>query len=449
MKGFVPTPASLVDRMVAKLFSTRLPTAADTVLDPGCGRGEFITGVLRWCEGHGLIPPAIVGVENDPRHWAPVRKRFLGNRCVEIRRRDFLEPDSDRYEFIVGNPPYVPITGLSVEERQRYRVAGYWTANGRMDLYMLFFEAALGRLARGGRLVFVTPEKFLYVETGSSLRALLAAKDVSEVELVAEDTFPGMTTYPAVTTVTNRPLKGPTRFIQRSGKLSRAQLPTDGSSWLPASMGFAKRARGPTLDDVSLRISPGIATGADGVFVVESHSVGAGLAPFAFPTISGRDLKPGSPLPTPSHSMLVPYSPSGKLHTPEEAGELFDYLSDPQRSARLHSRTCARRKPWYAFHDSAPIEEIRRPKLVWKDISEGPAFWIDRVGSLVPRHSVYYLVPKDPRKLDQIASFLRSEQAASWIRAHCQRAANGYLRLQSNVLREMPIPPGLVPGGLG
>jgi adenine-specific DNA-methyltransferase len=446
MKGFVSTPPELVDRMVEKLFDGRPPESTDVVLDPGCGRGEFIAGILRWCDRKQLTGPTIVGVENDPRYWGPAHGRFLGDKRVKIRRRDFLKPDPIKYDFIIGNPPYVPITGLTTEERSRYREAGFATANGRMDLYLLFFEAALGRLMENGRLVFVTPEKFLYVETAVPLRKIMAPLNVQEIELLPEDSFPGLTTYPAITTLSNQPSHGFTNFVQRGGARSRGSLPLDGSSWLPSLIGFRARPRWPTLADVSIRISAGIATGADKIFVVPSRSLREELTPFAYPTISGRELKPGRPLPTPSHSMLMPYSTSGKLQSPVEASKLLEYLGEPERRARLDSRTCAQRKPWYAFHDSAPLSDIQRPKVVWKDISEGPAFWIDRLGTLIPRHSVYYLVPKDPAKLDEIAAYLASDQAKGWMRAHCQRAANGFLRLQSNILREMPIPPGLAAG---
>ncbi|MGA8664796.1 MAG: hypothetical protein WB809_07015 [Thermoplasmata archaeon] len=129
--------------MVEKLFDGRPPAKREVVLDPGCGRGEFIDGVVRWCDQHGVEPPSIVGVENDPHHWAPAHDRFLGRGFVKIRRRDFLKPDAGKYEFIIGNPPYVPITELTPEERESYRKAGYTTASGRMDLYMLFFGALL------------------------------------------------------------------------------------------------------------------------------------------------------------------------------------------------------------------------------------------------------------------------------------------------------------------
>jgi methylase of polypeptide subunit release factors len=61
---------------------------------------------------------------------------------VEFEERDFLAGDMldvGRFEYIVGNPPYVPIEGLNGEEKQRYK-ATFDTAIGRFDLYLLFFE---------------------------------------------------------------------------------------------------------------------------------------------------------------------------------------------------------------------------------------------------------------------------------------------------------------------
>jgi adenine-specific DNA-methyltransferase len=86
MKGFVPTPQPIVDLMVGKLFEGRWPEKGDLVLDPGCGKGEFIAGVLRWCAVHGAPIPTVVGVENDPHNWSPAHNRFLGIPQVKIHR---------------------------------------------------------------------------------------------------------------------------------------------------------------------------------------------------------------------------------------------------------------------------------------------------------------------------------------------------------------------------
>jgi type I restriction-modification system DNA methylase subunit len=173
MKGFVPTPPETVDAMVELLFRNRGPRPDKSVLDPGCGTGEFIDGIIRWCARHHLALPHITGVESDPRHLPILRAKYERLPVIHIEHADFLTDRHTTYDFIVGNPPYVPITGLSKSEKMRYRER-YATARGRFDLYLLFFEQALRNLAPGGRLVFVTPEKYLYVETAGPLRALLA-----------------------------------------------------------------------------------------------------------------------------------------------------------------------------------------------------------------------------------------------------------------------------------
>lgn len=105
MKGFVQTPTGLVDRMVYRLFEDRVPRVSEIVLDAGCGRGEFIAGVLRWCARRGTEPPTIVGVKNDPRHYRVARARFADDGHVKILGRDCLEHDPQQYDFILSNPP--------------------------------------------------------------------------------------------------------------------------------------------------------------------------------------------------------------------------------------------------------------------------------------------------------------------------------------------------------
>ncbi len=41
------------------------------------------------------------------------------------------------------------------------------------------------------------------------------------------------------------------------------------------------------------------------------------------------------------------------------------------------------------------LPEMLRPKILFKDIGARPQFWVDWTGDIVPRHSVYYLVPRD------------------------------------------------------
>ncbi len=442
MKGFVPTPPHVVDLMVSKLFRGHEPTRDSMVLDPGCGDGEFIDGVIRWCRAAGRPLPRIVGIESHSGRATTARERFARVPQVEIRRADFLRPGREQFSHIVGNPPYVAITALSVAEREAYR-RGYATAKGRFDLYLLFFEQALKLLEPRGRLVFITPEKFLYVDTAAPLRALFGAHHVDELHFAGEDTFGELVTYPLISTVTAARRRSPTRVIHRDGTRSSAQLAGD-ASWLPAVLNHRHTRGEITLADVCERVSCGVATGADPVFVVKDEELTPELAPFAHPTISGRQIAAGGPLRT-RQSMLVPYDDEGRLLPESRLGALRRYLSARDRHEQLLGRTCTARKRWYAFHETPPLPVIRRPKLICKDVTAAPFFVADYEGHIVPRHSTYYVVPRDPAKLEALAEYLNSPPATEWLRANCQRAAKGFLRMQSQVLKRLPVPAEFAP----
>lgn len=438
MKGFVPTPAHVVDLMVEKLFRPCAPTSSAELLDPGCGTGEFVDGVLRWCAKNAAPLPSITGVDSNPGHVAVSRSRFAHFPNVRITLDDFLGPTNKRYDYIVGNPPYVPITALDVAERNSYR-RGYATAKGRFDLYLLFFEQALRLLRPGARLVFITPEKFLYVGSAAPLRQLLRDSQVEELHFASEDTFGDLITYPLISTVVHARPVAQTRVIHRTGRTASVSLAPDSTSWLPLIRGRNKRSTSATLADVCVRISCGVATGADSVFVLRDSDLPARLKGFAHRTLAGRQLQPDQPL-KPTHSILVPYQGEGTLLPESKLGALGEYLAEPARRRKLLARTCVSRKPWYAFHETPPLRHLGVPKLLCKDIGAAPFFAIDREGSILPRHSLYYIVPAHSDDLDDLASFLNSSFAQRWLRDHCQRAAGGFLRLQSHVLKRLPVP---------
>jgi SAM-dependent methyltransferase len=431
--------------MVDKLFCAGPPKAGASLLDPGCGEGEFIEGVLRWCGARGLPLPQIVGVEADVGRARAARKRFADVTNVRILQEDFLCATDSRFDYIVGNPPYVPITGLSLAERERYR-RRYLTAKGRFDLYLLFFEQALQLLRTGGTLVFITPEKFTYVDTARPLRELLLRMRIDELHFLDESTFGDLVTYPLVSTITAAPPTRSTRVVVRSGAKASVKLSAS-SSWLPRILGHSHEASAFTLSDACVRISCGVATGADSVFVMRDDELPTALAPFAHATISGRQITERGSFQTRS-SMLVPYDLSGKLLPEAQLRSLGRYLSDPTRRAQLLGRTCVTHKAWYAFHENPPMREVLRPKLICKDITQTPFFVVDRKGDIIPRHSTYYIVPDGSVDLDALADHVNSPASGEWLRAHCQRAANGFLRLQSHVLKQLPVPASLVPSGL-
>ena len=437
MRGQVSTPPAIGDLMVEKLFRDRWPTPDDRVLDPGCGTGAFIEGMLRWCREKDIDSPYIVGLDSDVRLIEQARRMIGEHGKITLIGSDFLLGDFGSFDFMIGNPPYVRLERLSEAERALYRKK-FRTAFNRFDLYILFFEKALGSLAPGGRLVFITPEKYEYTVTGKPLRQLMAEHHVEEIHHIDEGAFQGLITYPTITTI-NRGGEGATRIIRRDGSSITAELPGDGSAWLSTIKGWRQPAKGElALKDVCVRISCGVATGADGIFVMPKDKVPKALQAYAHPTVSGKQLTSrGLQV---SDAMLLPYDTSGAL-LPEKKLRAFKRHFSTY-SDELVSRHCVimGRRQWYAFHENPPMADILRPKILCKDIAKEPRFWADDKGEIVPRHSVYYIVPLTHKVLPRLLEYLNGKEAREWLLAHCQRAANGFIRLQSSALKELPIP---------
>ena len=396
--------------------------------------------------------PGITGIELDSQLALDATSHFHSNPRVNVIEGDFLRTrPSRKYQYIIGNPPYVSILLLDEREKAEYK-ALYRTATGRFDLYMLFFERALETLEPGGRLVFVTPEKFTYVDSASSLRALISTYDVRKLELLPEDTFGDLVTYPLITVVEKGENGRTTRIVNRERTEKAVRIPRGGTSWGPLIYGNGQELKpgrmADALSTICNRISCGIATGADSVFVFERDELPANLHPYARPTVAGRDLD-ASRESIKTHSvMLIPYDADGKLIPLEDLGPLAEYLIKPRIHARLLKRTCASRKPWYAFHETPCMSQIMRPKIICKDIAQRPSFWLDRSGTTLPRHSTYYIVPRDESLIEPLCEYLNGRQAREWLVENCQRAANGFIRTQSNVLKRLPMPSEFVTGAL-
>ena len=448
MRGFVPTPDKVVDHMVGLLFEGRDVRSVERLLDPGCGTGTFMEGVLRWSEATQAQLPQLTGVELNRQLALEATSRFRGHPNVTVTEGDFLvAAPAAEYDYVIGNPPYVSILQLDQEEKARYRDS-YRTATGRFDLYMLFFERALDVLRPGGRLVFVTPEKFAYVDSASSLRTVISSHDIRRLEFLPENTFGNLVTYPLVTVVEKGSGGAATRIVSRDRAEKVVQLPRGGASWAPQLNGAASHPRqagdADVLSAVCDRVSCGVATGADGVFVFERNKLPDDLHQFAWPAVAGRDLDLRKDLVEIQSVMLVPYDADGSLIPLEDLGTFGEYLLEPPVSARLRQRACVSRKPWYAFHETPHMSQVLRPKILCKDIARRPAFWLDRSGSTLPRHSTYYIVPRDESILEPLCEYLNGRQAHDWLMENCQRAANGFIRMQSNVLKRLPIPLDLI-----
>jgi hypothetical protein len=105
-----------------------------------------------------------------------------------------------RYDYVVGNPPYVRIQRIPEIFRRRWEQMYTW-AEGNFDIYIPFIQRAVMQWLRdGGRLGFICSDRFLLANYGAPLREHLPNESKIDLLLDLRDSkvFKQALNYPAI-----------------------------------------------------------------------------------------------------------------------------------------------------------------------------------------------------------------------------------------------------------
>jgi SAM-dependent methyltransferase len=435
--GLDLTHPDITDLMVRLALSDGF--APSSVLDPAAGFGNFLGEVAHQAPG----ASDFIGYEPNPDAARIARARLARSAAiganVEIREEDALAaliPPSS-FDLVVCNPPYVRIQRLG-EMRARLKAA-YATAHGRFDLYFLFYELAARALRPGGRMSFITSNKFMTTNAGRRLRELLGAafapiriidfRDASPFRasvlssiVVLEkgrNYIPGTAMALELSRTTrSEPMEHVTRLaldpppelveVPRLGasplravihQQSIQNWDASGKTWhLGAGSDidlFAALADGrPRLDEFFPRLSVGIKTTADDVFVEPFHSnADCGVEPeLLHPLIRGGSVRRWATAWDANNGydrrVLYPHQ-----RTPAGRTAPIDLDAFPGAKAYLEShraRLEGRRyvleagRQWFEIWVTQQIDLLSAPrKLVFPDFAVRNTFALDSTGAYV------------------------------------------------------------------
>lgn len=165
--------------------------------------------------GNSLIEDDIV----DPEKAFSFRKSF---------RKVFERRDGEEnlgFHVVVGNPPYVSAMEMSrsmPETQRRYLKKNYKSSVGAVDLYIYFFERGVNLLREGGKLGYISPNRYLSASYGAGLRQWLVDNVQLETLIDYSDkvVFEDASTYPVITLLKKvKPVKDQTYTID-SGRIN-------------------------------------------------------------------------------------------------------------------------------------------------------------------------------------------------------------------------------------
>ena len=183
INGAFFTPTYIVDFIINEVS----PTETDKCLDPSCGCGAFLVGLVEFYKNkynksikktinENIYGSDILGYNVKRAKTILSIYGLLHNEIIEetdfnIYHQDSLKVDWETdFEIIVGNPPYVKYQDLSDINRD-YLIKNWRTiANGTFNLYFAFFELGHKLLSPKGKLGYITPNNYFTSLAGLSLR---------------------------------------------------------------------------------------------------------------------------------------------------------------------------------------------------------------------------------------------------------------------------------------
>jgi adenine-specific DNA-methyltransferase len=467
------------------------------LVEPSCGSGAFlIPAVDRLLQSLGnerveaaRITDAIAAWDiqlANVRHCrAAVEDRLLAAGFPEadatalatswVRNGDYLlsDPNIRRIaDVVIGNPPYIRLEDVGDDVQAHYR-ARWRTMGGRADIYVGFFEKGLASLKDGGKLAFICADRWMRNQYGAALRTMVAGKySVDSVWTMHDvDAFESfVSAYPAITVISRRP-QGKAVVADTTGEFGEAGakrlVDWTLNSERPASSGRGYEAHrlphwfpgdemwpsgsperlaliehltdqfGPLHDEqTGTKVSIGIATGADQVFVV-GYSEPPDIEDDRLLKLSMvRDLRSGTF--TWSQNLLVnPWAPDGSPVDLDKYPRLAAYFD--KHRVELSRRYIAKNgKRWYQTIDKVHHDLTDRPKLLIQDMRTSINPVLDP-GGYYPHHNLYYVV-STTWDMEVLGGLLLSRIAQAFIEAYCVRMRGNTLRFQAQYLKKIRVP---------
>ena len=116
------------------------------ILDPGVGTGEFLKTCSEnekslYLEGWDIDQGAL-----------DVAKQLVPEAVLKLTSA-LDEPFAEKFDVVIGNPPYFEIPKIDASQRNRFSE----TISGRPNIFALFFKVGLEALKPGGYLGYVVP----------------------------------------------------------------------------------------------------------------------------------------------------------------------------------------------------------------------------------------------------------------------------------------------------
>ena len=425
------------------------------VLDPAIGDGELVLSLLGHLAKQTTRNIVVSGFDTDSDALREARRRIAtAFPKVELRLEEgsfldfvlaqsastpslFASNEKAEFDLVIANPPYVRTQIIGADQAQA--LASLFGLSGRVDLYQAFLMGIAEVLRPEGTAGIIVSNRFMTTKGGANVRAALRRNmslqhiwDFGDTKLFNAAVLPAVilahglngqvnlapaftsiyqTTLPATAVATDAieavgmsgivSLDDDRRFEVQQGALDGSGDAHDvwriatqkGDEWLAT---VARHAWGTFRDIGKVRV--GVKTCADKVFIrtdwadfaegerpellrhlITHHTAGR------FRESAGKKVR----------AILYPHEVAqGQRQAIDLAAypKTLAYLEQHRSALEARTYLMEAGRRWYELWVPQDPEAWPAPKLVFRDISERPTFWVDLNGGVV-NGDCYWLAP--------------------------------------------------------
>jgi len=179
--GVVVTPIKTAEYIISRLGKI---DEKKKILDPCVGPGVFIEALLK----NKVKKEQIFAYDIDNQY-----RKKIETYGVKFKQIDtilsFKDEDKDKFDFIIGNPPYLN-KGSKYIKIHRNNLKKFYGKTNAHETYSMFIVNAIWRLKEGGILGFITSDSFLTLRTHEKLRDfILQSCLINEITLAPINLF--------------------------------------------------------------------------------------------------------------------------------------------------------------------------------------------------------------------------------------------------------------------
>ena len=490
--GVVYTPKRMAEYLANSMLMYSDLSANDVVsiIDPAIGDGELVMALLSFLHSK-EINARVVGFDIDDNAIERTKKRITSDFPdvgLEIINGDFLEfvprliKEERKFDYVIANPPYIRTQILGSSKSKK--LSEILNLKGRIDIYYAFLVASVQVLAPKGVAGFITSNKFMTVLAGKSVRdrllrntSLRCITDFGDTKVFDASVLPCTIIYTNGETdpdsvlfksIYEVPKTEDASIVQDvfdhideagtfcvSGgrcyevKIGTLKAAADGSPWAMNSVQLddwlfeVERATKMKFKDIG-KIRVGIKTTADNVFIGkdwEDEPIEL-LRPLITHRNSGQIIPGNQTL----WKVLYPHSTAEGRRICVDLDKYpksKEYLNKHrvQLEAREYLKKANRR--WYEIWVPQNPDSWANRKIVFRDISEKPQFWLDETGAVV--NGDCYWIDIDRKTPDDLVYLALAVANSTFIERYYDALFNnkiysGKRRYMSQYVEQFPIP---------